>query len=285
MRKSAYALAAGGVLAVSAQVFAEEASWADWMERTEISVDVTRGEKPTWSIETVQPLMQDAEQQNTVFTQLRAARANRFGESRHTFNIGAGYRKLFAENTVLGGINAFYDIETKHSLKRWGLGAELRWSAFDVYLNKYYGLTGWKTTNLGAEEKPLDGYDADLSSQVPYMPWARFHVIHYKWNKERAVEDLTGNKLSLEALLTPNLNLEVGRNFNTNNIAEDSNYLMLRWRLDGSGSKQPSAMNGLVTTKAFEMRDMREHTLDRVRRNNTLVVERSTGGIVIARGN
>src|SRR5512135_584915 len=141
------------------------ASWDDWMKRTEVNVDALRGGKPAYSIETVQPLYQNAGKQDTVFTQLRAASNQVFDERRTTLNLGVGYRKLLANNTALAGVNLFYDIETKYKLKRWSLGGELRWNAFDLYANKYYGISDWTVTNSGAEEKPLDGYDVDLAAQ------------------------------------------------------------------------------------------------------------------------
>lgn len=274
------------MLAAVPGAYAENtASWDDWMSRTEVGVDAARNGKPSVSIETVQPLYQTKGKQNTVFTQLRASSGDRFGERRNTFNLGLGYRQLMADNNVLAGVNLFYDVEDKYSLKRWSLGGDLRWNAFDLYANKYYGISNWTNTNLSAQEKPLSGYDVDLAAQVPYMPWAKVHVIHYKWNKERAAEDLTGNKLSLDAELTSNVTFELGRNFNTNNLAENGNFMRVAYRWDGSTRKQPNAMKQFIAPKAFEMRDMSDYTLERVRRTNTIVVERSVGGIVIARGN
>jgi len=284
MKKKIPAILLAGSAVFSCAHADNTASWDDWLSRTEIGVDALRGGKPGYSVETVQPLYQDKAKQDTFFTQLRAASNERFGERRNTFNLGVGYRNLFANNNALAGVNVFYDIETKHSLQRWSIGGELRWSAFDLYANKYFGITDWKTTNNGAQEKPLDGYDLDLASQIPYMPWAKAHLINYRWNRERAAEDLSGNKLTFEGDLTPNLSIEFGRNFNTNNIAEDGNFAMLRFRLNGN-SKRPNAMTNFLSSNAFDARDMSGHTLDRVRRNNLIVVERSADGIVIARGN
>lgn len=272
-----------GLLALPVAHAENTASWDDWMKRTEVSVDAMRGTKPAFSIETVQPLYQTTGKQNTVFTQLRASSIDRFGERRNTFNFGIGDRQLLADNTVLAGLNLFYDYESKYRLKRWSLGGDLRWSALDLYANKYYGLSNWTTTNLGAQEKPLSGYDVDLAMQIPYMPWAKVHAMHYQWNKERATTDLTGNKLNLEAALSSNVILELGHDFN--NIGTNGNFMMLRYRWDGSDSKQPNAMKQFIAANAFEMRDMSSYTLERVRRTNTIVVERSAGGIVITRGN
>lgn len=274
-----------GLLAVPGAYAENIASWDDWMKRTEVSVDAARGGAPTFSIETVQPLYQSNGKQNTVFTQLRASSNDRFGERRNTFNFGIGDRWLLADNTVLAGLNLFYDYESKYRLKRWSLGGDLRWNAFDLYANKYYGVSNWTTTNLGAEEKPLSGYDVDLAAQIPYMPWAKVHMMHYQWNKERTAKDLVGNKLSLEGALSPNFTLELGRNFDSSYSTQSGNFMMVRYRWDGSDSKQPNAMKQLIAANAFDARDMSEHTLDRVRRTNTIVVERSAGGVVIARLN
>ena len=40
-----------------------------------------------------------------------------------------------------------------------------------------------------------------------------------------------------------------------------------------------------VSNVAFEKRDMRNYTLDKVRRENRIIVERKGGGIIVARGN
>lgn len=274
----------GSLLAISGAHAQNQASWEDWLKRTEVSVDPSRGLRPTWSIETVQPLYQSMGKQDTVFTQLRGASNDRFGERRTTFNLGVGYRRLFAENTVLLGGNLFYDIETKYSIKRWSFGGEARWNAFDLFVNKYYGISDWVTTNNDAQEKPLDGYDIDLGMQVPYMPWAKLHIINYQWEKERAAEDLKGNKFSFEGVLTSNLTLEIGRNMHKDDLGEDGNYAMIRFSLLGRDNKRPTALNSFVSSRAFEARDMSELTLDRVRRNNIITVERSGSGVVIARG-
>lgn len=283
MKKIALTL---GLLAVPVAHAENTASLSDWMSRTEVGVDAARGGKPAVSIETVQPLYQTKGKQNTMFTQLRASSADRFGERRNTFNLGLGYRQLMADNTALAGVNLFYDYEDKYSLKRWSLGGDLRWNAFDLYANKYYGISGWTNTNLGAQEKPLSGYDVDLAAQIPYMPWAKAHVTHYKWNKERAATDLSGNKLSLDAELTSNVTFELGRNFDSNNASTLSgNFMKLAYRWDGSERKQPNAMKQFIAPQAFEARDMSDYTLEKVRRTNNIVVERSAGGLVISRAN
>jgi hypothetical protein len=275
------------LLAVS-NAYAEDQgkeTWQDWLKRTDVNVDLSKGSRPNWSIETVQPLYQSTGKQDTVFTQLRGAVNDRFGERRNTFNLGLGYRRLLSDNNILLGGNLFYDVETKYSIKRWSFGAEARWNAFDLYFNKYYGISDWTSTNNGAQEKPLDGYDVDLAMQVPYLPWAKVHAINYRYDKERASEDLRGNKFSVEGQLTSNLILEIGRDNHADNLANDGNFAMIRFSLAGQNEKRPTAFNKLVSANAFDARDMSEHTLDRVRRNNIITVERrSSGGVVIARG-
>ena len=85
--------------------------------------------------------------------------------------------------------------------------------------------------------------------------------------------------------LTSNVTFELGRNFDSNNSTLSGNFMRLAYRWDGSERKQPNAMKQFIAPKAFEARDMSDYTLERVRRTNNIVVERSSGGITIARAN
>jgi len=272
-----------GLLTTTGAHAENTASWSDWMSRTDIGIDAVTGGNPSGSIETVQPLYQSAESRNTVLTQFRASSGDRFGERRNTFNLGLGYRQLLAGNSVLAGANVFYDYEDKHALKRWSYGGDLRWNAFTLYGNKYYGISDWTNTNLGAQEKPLNGYDVDLAAQLPYLPWLKVHANHYQWDKDRASLDLMGNKLSLDAELTANVTLVIGRNLDANYSSLSNNYMNLTYRWDGSTRKQPNALKSLIASQAYEASDMSIYVLEKIKRTNTIVVERSSGGFVVTR--
>lgn len=252
---------------------AEDASsWDEWKMRTELVLDAERSKKPLYFIETAQPLYRGGDRQNTLLMQFRLAEDDRFSERRNIYNLGLGYRKLLADNAAMAGIKMFYDTEGKYNMSRWSVGADFSWKALDLYANKYYGLGDWTETNERATEKSINGYDVDLAAQIPYMPWAKAHVMFYQWDRERTLENITGRKLSLEGALTLRWSFELGRN--VDNMVANDNFMMLRYRWAGSVREHQNANNNFWATSAFEMRDMRDHTLERMRRSNTIAVER-----------
>ena len=108
---------------------------------------------------------------------------------------------LSNENTLMTGFNAFLDYDDNGNARS-SLGIEARSAVLDFGYNYYFGLGD------GTDEKVLDGYDLNLSSQVPYMHWADVFVNAYEWfGRDRA--GIRGTKLGSELLLNPNLNLEL----------------------------------------------------------------------------
>jgi hypothetical protein len=73
---------------------------------------------------------------------------NRY-DSRTTLNLGLGYRMLNADQTWMGGVNAFYDQEFPDDHKRSSVGIELISSAVQLRANKYHAITGFITDKSG----------------------------------------------------------------------------------------------------------------------------------------
>ncbi len=250
---------------------ADVSSWDDWKMRTEIALDATTDRKPLYSVETVQPLYRAFDRQNTLLMQLRVAvEAEKLLEKRYDFNLGLGYRKLLAENSAMAGLKLFYDNESQFNLGRWSIGADLSWKVFDLYANQYSRFTYLTNTNVGPSEKPLNGYDVDVAVQVPYMPWAKVHAMHYQWERARAAETIIGKKVSIEGALSLNWTLELGQK--TVNVVDNDKFILLRYRWSGFVREHQNAMNNFISSSAFEMRDMKDYTLERLRRSNNIEV-------------
>ena len=66
----------------------------------------------------------------------------------------------------MSGLNAFLDYEFDNENLRASIGAEIRGAVVDLRTNYYQKIGN------GSGEKVLDGYDYQLSSQVPYLEWA-----------------------------------------------------------------------------------------------------------------
>lgn len=262
----------------------------DWAKRVEVDIGLNEDFRPTGSILTVQPLYQDADRQNTFFTQLSYLNYEQFDDRKNTTNVGFGYRRVFLDNSLLLGGNVFYDREWDEGHERVGLGAEVKMAMVDFTANYYDATSGSENISAANTEKALDGFDLELRSQVPYAPWARAGVGYYMWEGED-FDDVKGVKVSLDMDITPNLGIEVGLADDDDDTQDTQVFANLTFSFGNSGQARPLSDNtGTYVTHGFDdqmfvMRDMREHTLNKVRRQNKIVTERNSSGITISRAN
>ena len=54
----------------------------------------------------------------------------------------------------------------------------------------------------------MNGWEYQLSSQIPYLHWASAFINEYRWDGVLR-DDTRGKKMGTEMLLTPNLNMEI----------------------------------------------------------------------------
>ncbi len=256
----------------------------EWAKRIEVESDIQRGLKPTYSILTVQPLYQDAGKQNTLFVQVSQLRYDMIDKYRDTTNIGLGYRRLLLENQMLVGINSFFDHEWTYGHNRYSVGGELKWAMLDFNTNLYRAITGYKTIDAATSttERAMSGYDVELRSQIPFVPWMRVGATYYRW-KSDLTDDTKGWRYSADADLTQNLSIEAGwMNDNVNPKGAYAKFVLRLARTD----RPVMLSDKFVSKQVFEQRDMRTYTLDKVRRENRIMVERQiAGGIIVTRGN
>ncbi|MDD5586529.1 MAG: inverse autotransporter beta domain-containing protein [Alphaproteobacteria bacterium] len=258
----------------------------EWLKRFEVNWNFLNESKPEQSILTVQPLYQSNNKQDTVFVQGSLYHYALYGDYRWTGNIGTGYRRLLADNQVLLGANTFFDNEFSYSHRRMSLGAEAKWGPLDFGFNNYIGLSGDQSVD-GDIEKALGGRDLKLTTQLPFVPWAKIGGGYFIWDADRASRDMSGSTFSAELALHPNLSVAYKwSSFDVNNnAARGQNEVLLRFTLARLGS--PSLSTGpIVSNKAFETRDLTNETLAKVERENRIIVERraSNGNVIIARG-
>lgn len=259
----------------------------EWMGRIEVEAGfsaVASGDnrKPEFSILTVQPLFQDADKTETYFTQLQANYGHQFGDDRLWSNAGLGYRRVLDNNTLIGA-NAFLDYDFEEQHLRASIGGEFKFNSVDLSVNYYQALSDEKAVTTTFSEEALSGYDAEIRSQVPYLHWARAGFRHYFWNTESATDNIKGYEVNLEMDIHQNFQVELA--VSDDNFGEQRYTARLRLVGGGAQSDKPVAMsNRFISEKAFEARDMREETLNKVRRENTIILEGKSSGVVIARG-
>lgn len=258
----------------------------DWARRIEFEWQVRENNSPEYSILTVQPLWETDDLQDTLFTQLSYRRYELFGSDRDVANVGVGYRRLLFDNTVLVGANGFYDYEFDYNHQRPSIGIEAKWAGLDFSANNYWGVSSAHSVDqdAGIEEEPLDGHDIELTSQVPYLPWARVTGRRYWWETKTAAEDIKGWEASLEMDLLQNLQIEAGVSSDNFMKDRDENEIFLMSRFHINFGRPVAFSSKAVSSSPWLMRDMSEYRLDKVKRENKVIVERRASGITIARG-
>jgi hypothetical protein len=117
----------------------------------------------------------------------------------------------------------------------------------------------------------------------------RLGLSYYRWDMITAgADDLSGFKGRLVADISPRLRLEAG--YKIDNY-DDAAFAKLSWALGQAREVEHSATTtGWVSNSRFKPRNLKRHTLARVKREHRIMVERRTvnglafSGISVARG-
>ncbi|MDE2028251.1 MAG: inverse autotransporter beta domain-containing protein [Candidatus Omnitrophica bacterium] len=253
----------------------------DWLKRTEFHVTFDKIDGTEYSLLTTQPLWESTTQDKTVFTQVSYEHYKLYDIDRDTINTGFGYRQLFLNNTLLLGANNFYDYEISHNHARSSIGGDAKWGPLDFYSNYYYRLNGVQTVK-GAQERVTNGYDVGIDSALPFLPWAKFHYGYYEWFGIYA-KNTVGNEYSCELALTPNISLVGGTRGKTPESNRQDNFVLLSFHF---GNKNKATLfSSPVSSHIFEQRDLSDDLLDKVNRENKIMVERTVtsggGGLTV----
>jgi hypothetical protein len=236
-----------------------------WVKRIETKGGTNPEGKTDLSLASVQPLYQGARKADTVFTQVRVDGSPQTADPAGTSNIGLGYRRL-VDKDLLVGVNGFYDRDWAQTLERAGADAEIKWKAFDMAVNYYGGLSGGGET----QKRALDGYNLELGSQIPYLPWAQAKFANTDFFTEnRTVTHSYSAGMKFD--LMKYVQLDMGLRGNAD--AAEAGIVKLNFNLLPSqwGPQRRYAFGSTpIADTPFESRDMRPHTLDKVRRIDTI---------------
>ena len=230
---------------------------------TEASIDLREHSKPDYSILAVRELLKlDG---GNIFTQMSLFNTEQANEEKIIGNFGLGTRKLFDDNTMLAGFNAFIDNDFSETNRRASIGFELRNSVLDFNSNIYEGLQD------SQDEHVLDGWDYRLASQVPYLHWSKIFINHYEWDGVLR-DDIKGTKMGSEMILTKSLNLEVAYDDKDKKGLEDEWYAKIQF-VHPPRNNGPTAMDGVSQVAWKENKDMSGELLSKVKRNNKIMIE------------
>ena len=212
--------------------------------------------------------LDSSENQNS-FSQLSLHTQEVNDDTRFILNLGYGQRYISSDKSMITGINAFVDYDTEGHA-RTSLGVEAKAPILELTGNYYLGLSGAETID-GTKEKVLDGYELNLSSQLPFMPWTRINVQNYDFEKDKASDNTGGNLVSLEMNLSPSIQFEASRNFIDTNGVEDENSFKIMYY--NPPRNKTSLQDGFLSASAFEKGDVEAKMKDKVRRRNAMTIE------------
>ena len=202
-------------------------------------------------------------------------------DTRFILNLGYGQRYISSDKSMITGINAFVDYDTEGHA-RTSLGVEAKAPILELTGNYYLGLSGAETID-GTKEKVLDGYELNLSSQLPYMPWTRINIQNYDFEKDKASENTGGNLVSLEMNLSPSIQFEASRNFiDTNGVDDENSFKIMYYN---PPRNKTSLQDGFLSASAFEKGDVEIKMKDKVRRRNAMTIEVQGSVVLTCTGN
>ena len=229
---------------------------------TEVSVNLRENYKPDFSILGVRELKKN--DNGNYFTQFSLSKSEQNNDERYTGNLGFGKRMLSDDKTLMTGINAFIDYDDEGN-GRSSLGLEAKNAVLQLSSNYYKGIE-----DGNADEKVLDGYDVQLTSQIPYLHWANAFINTYKWEGEERA-DIKGRKYGSELFLTPNLNLELAYDDKDKKGLKDEYYAHLTFVYPPR--QGPTALDGVSQLIWKAEKDMSGELLSKVKRTNKIMIE------------
>ena len=236
---------------------------------TEVSIDLRENYKPDFSILGVREVKK--KDNGNIFTQFSLFSTEQNNKERYVGNLGIGSRWLSDDKTLLSGVNSFLDYDHEGNT-RVSLGGELRNAVLELTSNYYLGID-----NGGDGEKVLDGYEAQLSSQIPYIHWGDIFYSSYKW-KGIDRENIEGTKYGAELSLNPHLNLEVAYDDKDLNGLKDEWYAKIIY--SHPPKEGPTALDGISNSIWKDQKDMSGELLAKVKRQNKIMIEFKGSGTI-----
>ena len=230
-------------------------------ENTDFTIKSIENNKPEIGILTLKPLI-DTDNGLTFF---QGSFFTHDGD-RETLNLGFGRRIFSNDDSVMFGLNAFYDHELGYDHQRTSLGAEIRSSILELNSNHYFALSNSRTVKDNVKEEVADGYDIEIGAHIPYVPTAKFFTKYFEYDVPGG-SNYEGLEYSSK-IGVPNsgIDFEIGFKDFANNGSEDEWFFNLTFSLN-----KINADRNFITNKAFERVSMKDKKYEKVRRENLIL--------------
>ena len=194
---------------------------------------------------------------------------------RETFNIGLGQRYLSNDESILFGLNAFYDYEFDYEHQRFSIGAEIKSSILDLNYNQYFAESSSKKGKNGKDEEAIDGYDVEIGAHLPYIPSMKAYLKAFDFEVPGG-NDFQGLEFStLFKVPNSGFSFEIGHTDYDNH--NDQSFINLRY---SNSIKNPGT--SLLSSEAFERISMKDRIYEKVRREN--IIKKKGAGFTVKAG-
>ena len=241
---------------------------------TEASIEVGSGEMDI-DILAVRDI--SSEEFSNLFSQLSLHTQEVNGDGRMITNLGIGYRTLNDDKSTMIGVNAFLDYDFEGHTRA-SVGFEAKGALLDFTANTYQNISNVQTIG-GTDEQVLSGYEVNLASQIPFMPWSKINWQNYSWEADKGKTDTEGNKYSLEMALSPSIQLDFIGDFSDVSGVPEAYEYRVTYNYPPKENKK-TLSDGLFSSLAFEKENVEQKLKEKVRRSNNMVVE-VQGSIII----
>ena len=239
-------------------------------ENTDFSIKKIESIKPEIGIQTFKIFSEDSSDlsffQGSLFLH---------DSDRETFNVGLGQRYLSNDESILFGLNAFYDYEFDYEHQRFSIGAEIKSSILDLNYNQYFAQSSSKKGKNGKDEEAIDGYDVEIGAHLPYIPSMKAYLKAFDFEVPSG-KDFQGLEFSTQ-IKVPNsgLSFEIGHtDYDHHN---DQSFINLKY---SNSIKNPGT--SLFTSEAFERISMKDRIYEKVRREN--IIKKKGSGFTVKAG-
>ena len=125
----------------------------------------------------------------------------------------------------------------------------------------------------------MDGIDAEIGFQIPYMPNSKLFFQGYEWEGSDYDID-SGNKISLRLRPSSSLQIEIGAEDNNRQSDYKATASITFTKTFGEIERNSGIY---ISEQLFEFQDMSNEIYDTVRRQNR-IVKTVTGTVTVARG-
>jgi hypothetical protein len=181
---------------------------------------------------------------------------------------------LNADETMMGGVNAFYDHEFPNDHKRNGVGFELISSIFEARVNSYNGTMGYIKDRSGVNSKALDGRDMGFKVALPYLPGMMFGMNAVQWKGIDGMKDKKSRKYTLGGNLSDNVSISYEHHDYKLASTKDTSSINLNYTWSfGEENTKPKLFE--LASSAYELKKLGDQRYDLVKRENRIVKKKS----------